>query len=650
LTNRRKTTDNTPDMATQSPLYEAARAWVSAGFAVFPCAPGQKVPAIAGGNGLDDATTNLDQIDQWWTDNPQYNIGVSPSRSAMFALDVDPPLGADTLKALEQQHGLLPSTLTIQTPRGGLHYWFTGSCPSSVAKLGPKLDTRGVGGYVLVPPSIVNGVEYTYANEVEDIAEAPAWIASALADLRDRHEAAEGIELDLPANMARARALLRSYVEAGNVAHEGDGGDSKTYQVACEVLNLGLSPEGTYEVMWEDWAPHCVPFNPDWFSDFLKTKIANATEYAQNEIGAWAVPADEKTFAHVAAMAPDGTNHSSPRNRSKFYPRDEGEQDSRPAPTWLIPDLLPDEATAVMFGAPDSYKSFLALDLSLILAAGIPGWSNGAQDPMTVVYVAGEGARSIERQRRPAWRMAHGISEPLPFYTIDSVPMIVRPQEVIELIEAIKARSLKPKLLVIDTLARAMAGKNENDAKDTSEFIEAIDTIKRVLKCTVLVLHHTGKEEGRGMRGSSAIGAAVDTVLQVKSNREKRLVEVRVTRQKDADLPKVPWTFRGDAVEGSLVFTECDTATYQAETHIPDPLGPGAVGEALRALNAVSEASAVTTRILAGHLCPDLPNDDAAAKERAITGFAKRLGAAGGGKLSSYARRGRWFIPHLDGL
>lgn len=640
--------DSPADMAgqEQSELHAAARAWAEAGFAVFPCASGQKIPAVPGG--LNAATTDLDQIDRWWSEHPDYNIGVSPSANdqPLFVLDVDPPLGADTLKALEQQHGKLPSTLTIRTPRGGLHYWFAGSCPSTVGKLGPKLDTRGDGGYVLVPPSVVNGVEYSYVGETDDIATGPSWIAEAITEAHEAHVAPEGVPLDLDANIDRARLLLREYVSRGDVAIEGQGGDNRTYQVACEILNLGLSPERAWAVIRDEWNPHCVP---PWDKDELAIKVRNAAEYSQNDIGAWANPNDQEVFAHVAALAP--ADQTAAIRQSKFYPRDETEQDQRPEPTWLLPNLLPDESTVMMFGPSGNYKSFLALDLALMLSAGIAGWGTRARDPVPVVYVAAEGSRGVERLRRPAWRKARGIDSALPFYTVDTMPLIARPNEVLELIEAIKARAITPKLVVLDTFARAMAGLNENDAKDAGDFIEAIEAIKRVLHCTVLVLHHTGKEEGRGARGSSALFAGFDSMIEVKAHTDKKIVTVAVRKHKDADIPAQPWTFQGDASHGALVFNEIDTAQYNAIQTENDPFSPTRIGAALVELCAVPGAG-VTTQVLATHICPPLQDDTAEGRARAIEGFARRLGQLAKGKLAGYCegygRDLRWFIPVVE--
>lgn len=622
---------------------EHALAWAEAGFYCFPCKPGAKKPITP--NGVHDATTDPNQIREWWTANPDANIAVAPARSGCYAVDVDPPLGLASLETLITEHGALPATLAVRTPRGGLHYWFQGDCPSSVQKLGPKLDTRGRGGYVLVPPSIVNGAAYETIVDAE-IAEGPAWIPALLATANETPAAsADGFQLDLDENKERAVALLRSYVDAGRVAAEGFGGDDLTYKIACEVLNLGLSPAGALSLMLSEWNGHC---EPPWTADDLAGKIENAQLYCQNDIGAWAAPAVIETFNHLAkhAETPSG-------ELPRFWPRDEAEQDARPEPTWLIPDLIPEQATVMMYGPSGHYKSFLALDMALTLAAAVPGWGT-TPAAVPVVYVAAEGARAIERLRRPAWKQANNVAHPVQFWTIDTMPLVARANEVTELCATIARRGIKPRLLVLDTLARAMAGKNENDAKDAGELIEAIETIKRSLECTVLVLHHTGKEEVRGARGSSALFAGFDTVLEVKSDRERKLAVVRVRKQKDADEATAPWAFQGEVCGSSLVFRQLDAGAYQTLARQSDAFDQVRVCKALRELLPVGGGNGVTTRILAAHMCPPLAVESAEERERAISSFAHTLTELAKGRLRAYTVRGgrdlKWISPDLDGV
>ena len=633
-----------------SELHEAARAWAQAGFAVFPCCVGTKLPACK--HGLNDATTNLDQIDAWWNTNPQYNIGIVPSRSSAmcFVVDVDPPLGAETLAGLIKDHGPLPDTLTIRTPRGGLHHWFTGACRATVQGLGPKVDTRGEengkASYVLVPPSVVNGVEYEYVGDTNDIAPGPAWIAELLADaVRDGVGATAGVELDSPTSVGRASDLVQRYVAAGHVAIEGSGGDNRTYAVAAEVLNFGLSAQRAFELLRDEWNPHC---QPPWTDDDLATKVRNAGEYCQNEHGAWAVPSAEKVFADVVKFADPAAQPSSPKT-SRFYPRDESEQNERPEPTWLLDGLLQDESLAMIYGPGASWKSFLALDMCLTLSAGIARFGCAERPPMDTVYVAAEGARAIERWRRPSWREAHGVVAPLPFFAVDSMPLVARPAEIIELLEAIKARKIKPRLLVIDTVARAMTGKNENDARDVGEMVEGLDLLKRELHCTVLAIHHTGKDSERGGRGSSALYNDFDTVMEVKSNKIAKAMALYMRKQKDADEPNVPWTFEVRDVGKSLALFEIETSAFNNMTKGEDAFAPAKVGAALREMHAFGETRAVTGCALAAQMTPQIQGESAEDSGRAQSKTERTLTNLAKSRLSGFVvpagRSIHWCLP-----
>jgi len=640
--------DTPPDMARQqiftSDLHEAAIAWAEAGFAVFPCSPNLKTPATE--HGLDDATTDLDQIDRWWTTNPSYNIGVSPARSAMYVLDQDGPLGAETLAKLQKDHGPLPDTLTIRTPRGPshLHYWFTGEFPSTVQKLGPKLDTRGVGGYVLVPPSIVNGIEYQYFSETNSVAAGPVWIADVLASVeREGVAAGASVELDTEANIGRARTLLAGYIASGHVAIEGSGGDNRTYAVAAEVLNFGLSPEKAFELLRE-WNAHCIP---PWTDDELLTKVRNANEYSQNEAGAWAVASGRELFSSVSAGLVEHVAQDA--KKSRFYPRDENEQDIRPEPTWLIDNFLQDESLAMIYGPGASWKSFLALDICLTLSSGIARLGAPSREPMDTVYVAAEGARAIERWRRPAWREAHEITSPLPFYAVDSMPLVARPQEVIELLEAIKSRAVRPRLVVIDTVARMMTGKNENDARDVGEMVEALDLLKRELHCTVLALHHTGKDEDRGGRGSSALYNDFDTVMEVKANKAAKALALYMRKQKDADEPTTPWTFEVREVGKSLALFEIETITFNKLVKGEDAFAPAKIGEVLRRMNAIGETRAISTHVLAVEMTPPIQGESGEEQAKAQNRTMRALQALAKTRLEAYTigegRGLKWCLP-----
>ncbi len=155
----------------------AALDYAQAGWAVFP-ADERKRPRTA--HGLHDATTERAEIEGWWRRWPDANVAIRTGpESGLLVLDVDGDEGADTLHDLEGSHGAMPLTASVSTPRGGEHYYprLNGRrIANSAGKLGPGVDVRGDGGYVLAPPSIgANGRRYEL-DERAPLADPPAWL------------------------------------------------------------------------------------------------------------------------------------------------------------------------------------------------------------------------------------------------------------------------------------------------------------------------------------------------------------------------------------------------------------------------------------------------------------------------------------------
>lgn len=626
-----------------NPTLAAALAYAEAGWYIFPCIAGGKTPACA--NGVHDATRDPAIINQWFTENPRYNIAAAPDRSGHFVVDVDPPLGAETLASLEMEHGLLPSTLTFQTPRGGLHHWFTGSCPSSVGTerngLGPKLDTRGVGGYALLPPSIVQGKGYERLVDAP-VAEGPRWIAEVLARSREHHASA-GVDLDQPANVARVRDLLDRYVRDGDVAVQGSGGDDRTYRLACEVLNLGLSAEKATDLIAEHWNPFC---QPEWTRDELTAKVANAASYAQNDAGAWAVPPASELFAEFVRNLPQTSDKV-----SRFRPLALTETDAFKEPTWLIPGLIPEGGTVQITGPQKSFKTFLALDMACGIAAGAETFGHTPQ-PRSVVYVAGENASAIVLNHVPAWRLASLHDAPMPFYIVPNMVRAAEPGEVAELITEIRKQDIAPGVVVIDTATRALRGLDENSSKDMGMFSAACEQIQRELNCTVIVIRHTGKDAARGGRGSNVIEGDFDTILTVDRHEKSMFVALTVKEQRNAAEREEPYLFEGQVVGPSLAFHTVTPDAYRRGTAADDPYSRDRIGAALRVVGAIGEGRGVVTAVLAAQLVEPLPSDSAEDRQRAVRRVEKSLKILARGRLEAYAvgegTALKWSLPAAE--
>ena len=155
---------------------EHALAYAARGWRVIPIPPGHKHPK-GYANWQTVGTTDTDTITAWWTATPDHGIGIlTGPESGIFVLDVDVAdgkAGDDTLHDLERTHGALPATFTVQTGSGGRHHYFAWPDGADIRNsasgaLGPGLDIRGAGGFVVAPPTIhPNGRPYVVIEETE---------------------------------------------------------------------------------------------------------------------------------------------------------------------------------------------------------------------------------------------------------------------------------------------------------------------------------------------------------------------------------------------------------------------------------------------------------------------------------------------------
>jgi Bifunctional DNA primase/polymerase, N-terminal len=144
-----------------NPRLTAALRYAQANWPVFPCSPGEKVPATR--HGFLDATTDLDKITWWWSRHPDRNVAIATGTPGPDVLDVDVRETGSGFAAFSQlRHaGLLDgASAYIRTPSRGLHAYFTGSEQGNGRLPRHHLDFRSQGGYVIAPPSHVNGKTY----------------------------------------------------------------------------------------------------------------------------------------------------------------------------------------------------------------------------------------------------------------------------------------------------------------------------------------------------------------------------------------------------------------------------------------------------------------------------------------------------------
>ena len=231
------------------------------GWPIFPLAENSKIPAIPrerGGRGCLDATLDLSQIEAWWREYPNANIGIATGRrSGLLVVDVDP---RKTTAWLDSMHSLaLPATFTVKTCSGGWHLYFRFSGDERVTigtELVPGIDWRGNGGYVVAPGSVVNGATYEIAKNLP-IAPAPASLLERILTKRNRPR---------PAPDANGHMVIANGQR-----------NATLFALACLLRRFGLEYNAILESLRATNAGHCESSMED---PELRQIAASAMRYA----------------------------------------------------------------------------------------------------------------------------------------------------------------------------------------------------------------------------------------------------------------------------------------------------------------------------------------------------------------------------------
>lgn len=182
----------------------------------------------------------------------------------------------------------------------------------------------------------------------------------------------------------------------------------------------------------------------------------------------------------------------------------------------MVKGWLSRRGLSMLYGPSNAGKTFVALDLAMHVAANRP-WRGCRVNGGAVLYIAAEGGAGV-RNRLAAFKRERPDMAAAPF-TLLPVGLDLHSQgDALAVCEIIP--DVAPALVVIDTLARSMGSGDENTAKDAAMFVKSCDLIREAIGAHVMVVHHTGKDEDRGARGSSALRAAVDTEIAVTSEGE----------------------------------------------------------------------------------------------------------------------------------
>ncbi len=501
------------DEAARFALYAAE----TLGWHVFPVRHGCAKPPLV--KWTDNASDDPEQIKAWAREHPGCNWGVNCGDSGLAVVDVDDKsdkAGSETLIGHELDGQVFPATRIHKTP-SGYHYIYAGGIKTSVEGLGRGLDTRSIGGYIVLPGSVKDGRPYTVEKD-RPICDVPAWISESLKQVKEKDDTATtpSVELDLPHNLLNAV----EYLQTAPPALEGAGGDARTFSVIARLRDMGVSPGVALDLMSRFYNGRC---QPPWDFEDLQTKVANAYKYASNPVGT------DTAAAAFTPVEPDEPSHifadQTPKPIVGYNMSDiQAWPDVRRG--WILQTRLCRQFVTLTIAGPGTGKSGESLVEAAAIASGhdIAPYPVAGKDPLKVLVYNNEDSIDEMRQKILSIFDYHAIDwEYLKNITLasgESNAMVLLTQErdsvnvtknVRYLIEFIKENDIS--VAILDPVV-SLHDVAENDNGAIDKLGQVCTTIAQETNCALNLVHHSrkrNKSDGVGDmeigRGASALAA-----------------------------------------------------------------------------------------------------------------------------------------------
>lgn len=256
-------------------------------------------------------------------------------------------------------------------------------------------------------------------------------------------------------------------------------------------------------------------------SELGKRKKAKREDYIESTIRkARQNQAHDEYEAQIGKKIADNLlaryNAQKPIGINKFIPTNLLDVMNRPPMEWFVQGVLPKKGLATIYGLPATGKSFLMLDLLFAICKG-EEWFGMKTKQSKVAYINLEDIHGMGNRLR-AYQARKGSVPINDFLNYEISLNFKEKDHVEELINSIKEYAPNCGLVCIDTLAQSANGIDENSSTDMGMVIGKLKKLSSELNCLVLIVHHSGKIQGSGMRGHSSLLGAVDCAIEISSN------------------------------------------------------------------------------------------------------------------------------------
>lgn len=521
-----------------------------AGYFVFPCDHNKK-PRV---KWREASTTDELRIGLWWQQWPDAVPAIDSGKSKIVVIDVDchegGPNGLGEWKRLTAEHGHPIGAPMTRTPSGGLHIYFrqpsgepftnrTGDLPDGI-------DIRAAGGYAIAPGAVLpDGRGWQPVVAAPALGELqppplPEWCAEIIkaaspgSSAPAPHEilpegatpygasvlAARCEEISACRPGAQSNTLVQSATRIGSLVAGGE----IAYAHAREKLIAAASRMSNGDAR----NPWTLPVIEDQVTRALahgakSPNCAPNRELPQidtSKITAKGAPLNSQPALETVS---DASSH----NRYRLL---DGAAIEALEPTeWRVKGVFPAKGLCAFYGPSASGKSFLAFDLGTAIANG-SSWFGYRMRKGAVVYVALEGAGGF-RLRVWAWVVEYGAVPASLRLVLNQSFNITNANDVRDLAAVVIATFGPDATVFIDTMNRAAPGLEENNSKDMGLILSGAKSLQEAIDGLVILVHHTGKDAAKGLRGHSSLFAALDGAIEVTRDSDQR--SWRVAKSKD---------------------------------------------------------------------------------------------------------------------
>jgi len=485
---------------------EAAKAYIQAGLSVIPLKPNSKVPAVIWRDYTKRHAT-FEEINKWFGNGVDNNIGIVTGKiSNLIVVDRD-----EKNLPLENQ-----SNVQVVTPRGVHDYFqYKEGVNNAVGINGHKIDLRSEGGYVVAPPSTVNGKGYYRV------------MGSGLI-----HERPEFKEFTFQ--------VVKESFTTVTVEQTIEGSRNQT-----TTRYVGKLLQQTPEKDWDTYA---------WNTILAYNNTYNKPPLDLDELG--------NIFDSIAHRE-EASREEKPKEDMLFKPTpiDVIFDMKIPNPGYMVDKLVTQEGITIIAGTPGSFKTWLLFNIAKCVADETSDFLNKYTTKHGGVLIIDK-ENGLRRIRRRLSLL--GVLDYHNIFVETNPHLYINNSTIIQIRDFCLSNNIK--LVTLDSLRRVFDG-NENDSKEINRFLNCLKVLKEAGISIVLIHHYNKPVPGmkQSMRGSSDLEAGVDSVIEVKRTGIKSVI-VTQTRDQDAD------SFLNLSL---TVVSDPDDFEFKEEIHIRDEVTRG---------------------------------------------------------------------------